>query len=101
MSLKLLPVENCERIKGIKRTVIDQIREKLHMKEFANDKKILAQTCKELSRYFTESEKFEITDLKILLVNLERTIICLQKKKRFMVEKENAKLNKKLQRRRG
>gem|GEM_PF-3458609 len=100
MALRLLPVENCERIKGIKRSVTDQIREKLRMREFANDKRVLAQTCKDLSRYFTDSEKFEMPELKGLLVNLERTILCLQRKKRTMVERENAKLNKKLQRRR-
>jgi len=96
MALKLLPVENCERLKGIKRTVVDQIREKLNMREFANDKRLLASTCKELSRYFTESEKFEMHEIKSLLMNLERTILCLQRKKRVMVEKENNKLNKKL-----
>ncbi len=85
----MIPLPNeavAKTVKSIK-TKIQQINESIGKKVHGMDDKIVTGTCFKMMRYLKSSGNFGLDGINDLLMNMERSILCLQRKKKKLVEK--------------
>ena len=82
-----LPNEAVSRtVKSIKKK-IRQINESIGRKNHSMDEKMVTKTCFKMMRYLKNSGNFNLDAINDLLMGMERSILCLQRKKKKLVEK--------------
>lgn len=85
----MIPLPNESVTKTVKtiKAKIRQINESIGKKARDLDEKMITRTYFKMMKYLKSSGNFSLDDVNDLLMNMERSILCLQRKKKKLVEK--------------
>lgn len=74
--------------KDVRDSAIEKIRKQLGLKEVAREEKLIGNTCFKMIKYIDADGRLSKKDLEELICDMQRAVMCLQKKKKKKIERK-------------